>query len=580
MKKNFILYNSYKNIIKILSKNEKLKFNILIISSLIIAFFEMFSVAGIMPYISMAIDPGLIHKNYYLNEIYTLFGFVSKKDFIITIGILYTLLILLFQFLKFQYYFYQTSFIYTIESAIAIRLFNSNLKNQYRWFLDKHSAKLSKSILSEVAEVVHYSIAPFLLFVSNLFITLLVSLLLFLINPLVYFSFFSIIFLINLIIQLLIKSSILTNSAVKVSSNEARFRAIFEAFGSIKELKLYNNERLAISAFKTPSINFARANTAIQNFSLYPKSIMETIGYTSIILFVIYLIDNNLSLNNYISILSLSIFALFRLIPSTQLVFSSLNKIRFNSNELFDLSHSFNKLSNQRIYSNLFEEFQDLTISNLTFSYKSKVETPTLNNINFTFCKGEKIGIIGASGQGKTTFFEILLGLLYNNHENTGEFVINGIPLTNTNIHEWQSIISYTPQSIYLNDATIAENIAFGQNINYELLDKVTRISDIYDFIHSELDKGYQTVVGERGIFLSGGQKQRIGLARALYRNPKVLFLDEATSALDEFTETKVITNLFRESKDMSIIMVAHRTSTLRNCDRIYELKNGFMNLK
>jgi len=578
--KKYILYNSYKNISNILSKNEKYQFNILIILSLIIAFFEMFSVAGIMPYISMAVDPGLIHTNYYLNEIYSLLDFVSEKYFIITLGILYAFLIILFQYFKFKYYYYQTRFIYTIESAIATRLFDSNLKNQYRWFLDKHSAKLSKSILSEVAEVVHYSIAPFLFFVSNLFVTLLVSLLLFLINPLVYFSFFSIIFLINYLIQLLIKNSIISYSAVKVHANEARFRAIFEAFGSIKELKLYYNEKYAISAFKTPSRNFAKANTAIQNISLYPKFIMETIGYTSIVLFVIYLLINDLDLNNFISILSLSIFALFRLIPSTQLVFSSLNKIRYNTKELFDLSLSINKLPNQTINLNLFNEFHDLTISNLSFSYKSNDKTPVLNNINFTLRKGEKIGIIGTSGQGKSTFFEVLLGLLYNNHNNTDEFFVNGIPLTNTNIHEWQSIISYTPQNIYLNDSTIADNIAFGLSINYELLDKVTRISCIHDFIHSELEKGYETIVGERGIFLSGGQKQRIGLARALYRNPKVLFLDEATSALDEITETKVINNLFRELNDISIVMVAHRTSTLRNCDKIYELKNGTMSLK
>ena len=207
---------------------------------------------------------------------------------------------------------------------------------------------------------------------------------------------------------------------------------------------------------------------------------------------------------------------------------------------------------------------------------KSYYETlQVLNNVSFNVKKGETFGIVGRNGSGKTTTVDIILGLL---EVQNGSLEIDGEEITKVNSRNWQKSIGYVPQNIYLSDDTIMANIAFGVNsedINLETIEKVSRIAKLHDFVINELPNKYQTKIGERGVRLSGGQRQRIGIARALYHSPQVLILDEATSALDNITEKAVMDSINNFQKHMTIVLIAHRLSTVKKCDKIYVLEKG-----
>jgi len=294
-------------------------------------------------------------------------------------------------------------------------------------------------------------------------------------------------------------------------------------------------------------------------------------------LMILYIISQTGSFNNALPILSLYVFASYRLIPSLQQIYSCLTQLTFagpSLNKLYD------DLKNLEQFNNYDSDqvslaFNDkIILKNIHYTYPNSSRT-ALKNINLTIPAKSIVGFVGTTGGGKTTTIDIILGLL---EPQKGTLEVDGIVIKKHNSRSWQQIIGYVPQNIYLSDNTIASNIAFGlkpDEINQTLVEKAAKIANLHDFIIDELPKKYQTKVGERGVRLSGGQCQRIGIARALYHNPKVLVLDEATSALDNQTEIEVMSAINNLSENMTTILIAHRLRTVKNCDKIFLLEKG-----
>jgi ABC-type multidrug transport system fused ATPase/permease subunit len=267
------------------------------------------------------------------------------------------------------------------------------------------------------------------------------------------------------------------------------------------------------------------------------------------------------------------------MIPSVNRILSSLQIIRSSMPSIDNLYLEFTKIENTRNELNInkgnetaFNFENRVEIRNVNYNYLN-VDKTTLKNINIIINKGDFIGIIGPSGSGKSTFIDIILGLL---NPSSGEIFIDNFNIK-TNIRYWQKLIGYVPQNIYLIDDTIKANIAFGLNdedISDYLLNKCIKSAQLHEFIMS-LENGINTIVGERGARLSGGQRQRIGIARALYHNPEILILDEATSSLDNDTENRIMDDINQLKGNKTIILIAHRLSTLNNCDKIIKIING-----
>ena len=293
-------------------------------------------------------------------------------------------------------------------------------------------------------------------------------------------------------------------------------------------------------------------------------------------LMILYLMMQKGSFNDALPVLSLYIFAGLRLMPAIKEIYTSFVSFTFVDPSLKKLHQDIKNLKvvNPNLGGDSISINKNISLQNVNYNYPNASRT-ALKNINLTIPLKSTVGFIGATGSGKTTTIDIILGLL---QPQKGNLKIDGQIISEKNIKSWQQSIGYVPQHIYLSDDTISSNIAFGikpQNINQDVIEKVSKIANLHEFVVDELPEKYQTIIGERGVRLSGGQRQRIGIARALYHNPKILILDEATSALDNDTEEAVMDAVDNLGKKITIIIIAHRLNTVKRCDQIYLLEKG-----
>jgi ATP-binding cassette, subfamily B, bacterial PglK len=577
MKKFLDSYALLSKIISILDAKEKKYFYWLSFAFFFIAIIETFGVFLIVPFIKIVSEPNIIESNDTLNLIYNFFQFNSRKSFIFFLGISYFFFLIVSQAFKALVIYSQLRFVFRIEASISTRLLESYLRQAYSWFLDKHSGNMGKGILSEVSETIHYSISPLLNMISQLFLSVFLVFLIVLVNPVVAISTLILLLGLNIIIFNKVKNWIKLIGFNKVEYNERRYKTVIESFGAIKEIKLSGIEKIYSNKFSSAAKDFSKANSNVQIVSILPKYFLETLSIGFLILFILYNMRYGNNLTDLLPILSMFAFAALRLIPAFQQVFSSLNKINFSTKGLDVILERLNENKNLKILNKTQERLKilkEIELKKINFIYPNSNRL-ALNEINLTIKSGTKIGFVGTTGSGKTTLIDVILGLL---NPNSGEIFLDGSEISKLGLSKWQNSIGYVPQNIYLSDKTIAENIAFGESINeldIERVKKVSKIACLDQFIIDELDDGYYTSIGERGVRLSGGQRQRIGIARALYNNPPLLVLDEATSALDNITEKLILDSISNHCKDITSIIIAHRLNTIKNCDCIYFLKKG-----
>jgi ABC-type multidrug transport system fused ATPase/permease subunit len=369
----------------------------------------------------------------------------------------------------------------------------------------------------------------------------------------------------------------------RLAANSARFKAVNELFGGIKDLKLLGRQETYVRAFREASHRNAKLQATASIMGQMPRYLLDTIAFGGILLIAVYMLLRGGDLSTVIPTLGLYAFAGYRLMPSLQQVFQGLASLNFGAAALDNLHSEMaaasslsgrgdKRLSRRRPSRLPFNH--ELVLDRLTFTYPG-ASKPSLHEVTLTIKANTTIGFIGKTGAGKTTLVDVILGLL---QPDAGDIRIDGELLTEDNCRAWQANIGYVPQQIYLADDTVAKNIAFGvpdAEIDMSAVERAAALANIDRFICGEMPKGYQTLVGERGIRLSGGQRQRIGIARALYHNPPVLVFDEATSALDNETEASVMEAVHTLTGRKTILMIAHRTSTLADCDLIVELADG-----
>ena len=568
-----------KKIIFLLSSNERKQAFLLILMILVMALLDVIGVASIVPFMAVLTDPTLVETNFVLNKMFKLsnkLGVENTKDFLFVLGVVVFMLLLFSLTFKAITSYVQVRFVQMRQYSIGKRLVEGYLNQPYSWFLNRHSADLGKTVLSELSEVVGGGMAPFMELIAKGIVTVFLITLLIIADPkLAIVVGLSLGGLYGLIYKLASKY-INQIGKERLKNNQLRFTAISEAFGAAKEVKVGRLEETYTNRFADPAKIYARNLAAVRVISSLPRYGLEAIAFGGILLIILYLMMNTGSFNSALPILSLYAFAGYRLMPALQQIYNSITALTFVKPSVNKLCDDIKSLKPKNINENqsIIPLENKITLKNIYYDYPNSSKT-TLKNINLNISAKSTVGLVGTTGSGKTTTVDIILSLL---EPQKGTLEVDDQVITTQNSKAWLRSIGYVPQHIYLSDDTVAANIAFGiasENIDQEVIEKVSKIANLHEFVINELPKKYQTTIGERGVRLSGGQRQRIGIARALYHNPKVLILDEATSALDNFTEKVVMDAIDNLGKDITIILIAHRLSTVKKCDKIYLLEKG-----
>ncbi len=563
----------------LLTYDERLRTLLLLIMVLIMALIDMLGVASIMPFIAILANPQLIETNTILNTVYQMarnFGINTEQQFLIAMGTLVFLLLITSISFKALTLYFQTRFIKMCEYNIATRLVKYYLYQPYSWFLNRNSATLGKTILSEVGNVVGKGLTPMISLITNILITLTLFMMLVFVEP----KLTSIVILTMCIFYGLVykfNKNLMSRIGKEVFiANEKRYKILTEAFGASKEVKVGGLEQVYINQFSKPAKKIAQGTALVHIMSQIPRFTLEAVAFGGMLLIILYFMTLSGDISKVLPIIALYAFAGYRLMPALQKIYISLTSLRFVGPALDSLHNDLKSLKPivQGECTDSLKLHKDICLKNIHYNYPNASRT-ALKNINLSIPAYKTIGLVGATGSGKTTTVDIILGLL---DAQKGTLEVDGKVIDKNNIRAWQSSIGYVPQQIFLSDNTVSANIAFGvktKNINQEAVEHAAKIANLHEFVINELTLKYQTTIGERGVRLSGGQRQRIGIARALYHKPKVLVLDEATSALDNLTEKAVMEAVHNTENSITKILIAHRLSTVKKCDKIFLFDKG-----
>ena len=568
-----------KKILYLLSYEEKKRILFLSLMILMMAVMEMVGVASILPFMAVLVNPDLIETNFILINMFSFsknFGVENNQQFLFALGIsVFIVLVSSITFKAITVYFH-LRFIEMLRHNISRRLLENYLHQPYEWFLNNHTADLGKTILSEVSGICNKGISPLIELFARGIVSIFIIILLFLVNPklslMVGFATGGA----YLLIFLITKKYLNRIGEESLEKNKLKYRSVIDAFGASKEVKVGGLEKVFIKNYSEPSKIFARNRTLLGVIGQLPRFILEAIAFGGIILIILYRMSQSGTFGEILPIISLYVFAGYRLMPAAQMIYSSFTQVTFASPSIEKLYNDFKNLNSVKLDQKkvTLPLNKVISLKNISYNYPNASIT-SLKNINLRINAKETVGIIGATGSGKTTIVDIILGLL---EAQKGTLEIDGKIINRHNSQSWRYSIGYVPQHIYLSDDTVEANIAFGQetkDINKEDILKASKIANLHEFVMQELPNQYQTTIGERGVRLSGGQRQRIGIARALYFNPQVLILDEATSALDNQTEKSVMDAVNNLSKFKTVILIAHRLSTVKKCDKIFLLEKG-----
>jgi ABC-type multidrug transport system fused ATPase/permease subunit len=570
---------TFKKIIDLLTPQERGRLIFILIIVLISGLLDVFGVASIMPFIAVLSKPELVETNIILASAYKFsqnFGVDTIRQFLFVLALFSFLIIVFSMVFKALTMYAQLRFAVMREYSLSKRLLEGYVRQPYVWFLNRNSAELGKNILSEVSRFTNYCLLPMVNIISHSILAIVLISLIIFIDPIVAFISFTVLSVAYFIIYKSVGAFLKKIGKKSIRSNEDRFSALQELFGSIKELKVRGLEQTYIDKYSTSAQIYAKTLASSQTISQLPRFFIEAIAFGGIIILVLVLLKTNDELALALPTIVLYVFAGYRLMPALQSIYHSYVNLRFSNPGLQKLHNDIMSSKSKKTENNsgLISLKQNIELKNIYFTYPN-TNRPALNNISMTIPSKSIVGLVGSTGSGKTTLADAILGLL---ESQQGTLTIDGNVIDNNNRKLWQKSIGYVPQNIYLSDDTVAANIAFGVesgNINYAEVYRSSKIANIHDFVINELSDGYNTIVGERGVRLSGGQRQRIGIARAMYHNPQLFIFDEATSALDSITENTVMEAIKKLGKKITIIIIAHRLSTVRDCEKIFLLEKG-----
>ena len=560
----------------IFNRKQKAGLLLLLIAIIVGTFLELAGVTAIMPFIDVVMNPETIDRKWYLKIPYESLNFQNTTVFIIFVAvILIAVYILKNVYLCFMYY-AQYRFTYDNRRKVATRMLNAYLKQPYSYHRIHPSSELMRNISTDTERMFDCVLSILQLFTEGCVCVVLVVYL-FIMDKSITIGVGAILSLFLLVFYRGFKKYLnhVGNENRKYAARITQW--LQQSFGGIKETKILEREDYFLNQFDYNYKKSASYDRKYRFLQVAPRPIMEMVFVAAILAVIIVKLLNGTQSAYFVSTLSVFAIAAFRLMPSMNRITNYMSVLMFTKGSVEKVYHDLQEV--ERLEKNKpavtadvsLELKKEIQIRNLSFRYPDASEN-VLENISFTIPKNRSIAFIGPSGAGKTTLADIILGVL---EPTEGQICVDGGDIQNC-VSAWHKNIGYIPQSIYLMDASIRENVAFGipkDQIDETCLRRALEEAQMKEFVDS-LPEGLDTVIGESGVRLSGGQRQRIGIARALYNDPDVLVLDEATSALDNETEKAVMDAIDRLAGNKTLIIIAHRLTTITNCDVIYEVKD------
>lgn len=572
------LFKSIKCLISFLGRRRLFQLVLLQLLSFTSSILEAFSVSSLVPYLAILSDPFKILKYDFLKKYLILLSINNSSSLIIITTILFITLMTISSFLKWLLMYLNLKISALIESDLGSLIYKKTLFQNYTYHTNTNSSEILKN-LNRPNEIVSSIIIPILNGVNALFLISFILIGLFIINPQIIMLIFLLVALFYIVIMFFVRKTILKES-IKVDKIQIEIsKVILESLGAIRSIIISSNQNYYSNIYQKQVSILRKSKRSLAQISNTPGILIQNFGIMILSIFAAQVTIRNIEANSLISgitFLGAIAFAYLKIVPALQSIYTAWASIKNTENSLsialnilnLPLPYFYNNPSNEIIKFN-----KTIKLKNVFFKYNNQSDF-ILHDINLEIKKGERVGFIGETGAGKSTLIDIILGLY---HPTKGSLIVDDLVIDSTNYQLWQKNISEVPQAIFLSDTTIAENIAFGtpyDNIDFNLVKSSAKKAQIFDMIDQHEDKFFAKV-GERGIRVSGGQKQRIGIARSLYKETDILIFDEATSALDNDTENMVMEAINNLSKDLTIIIIAHRLSTLKGCDQIYEIKQG-----
>jgi ATP-binding cassette, subfamily B, bacterial PglK len=542
------------------------------------AVIQVIGIASIMPFLALVGNPDTVSTNAYLRWAFETFRFSELNAFLVFVGLGVLGVMIVSNTMAAFTHLRLLRFSWDMNHLLAVRMLREYLYKPYVFFLDQNTSGLAKNILGEVKQVVTGYLMSGLNLVAHGFSAALILGLLIVVNPVLALVSFGLLGGSYLLVFRLVRSRLTDAGRRRSAADKARYKTANEALAGAKDIKLLGKEAAFLKRFTSPSRNYGRAMARQQVIGLIPRYVLETLAFGGLLLIVLVMLVQDQGLATVLPTLGVYAFASYRLLPALQSIFGSFSSMRFSATAVEVLHADLQQGEMpQEVDRDAIETLplrHRLELRDVGFTYPG-ASHPLFDGFDLVIEPKTTVALVGATGSGKTTAVDLLLGLL---EPDSGSVMVDDVPVTGATMSAWQKNIGYVPQVIFLADDTVAANIAFGvprDAIDHEAVVRAAKQANIHTFIEEQMPQGYDTQVGERGIRLSGGQRQRLGIARALYHDPNVLILDEATSALDNVTEESVFGAVKDIGVHKTVVMIAHRMSTVRECDKIYLLDKG-----
>ena len=571
--------DTFRKLMDLLDARERRRFWVLMVMLLLMGLANMAGVASVLPFLAVLAKPEVVQENAVLAALYAWSGAPAPLDFLLWLGVAAVVAYVGGLAFKAGATWALLRFGAMRTHSLSMRMLRGYLAQPYPWFLGRHSADLTKSVLSEVSQVTNGVLIPMLNLLSNAVVVAFLLALLVAVNPAIAAAVAVLLGGVYGLIYRLMRARLARLGEDRLAANRARFRTAQEGLAGIKEIKVLSLENSVLRRFSGPSRRMASAIAASAAVNDVPKHLLEALAFGGMMVVVLVLAFlNEGDLGGILPVAGVYALAGSRLSPALQQIYRHLSQMRFNQHALDALHADFAAAPEAGPPPPPAEPIrlsERLALEEVDYAYPG-AERGALRGLSLAFRANATIGIVGGTGAGKTTAIDVIMGLL---EPQKGALRVDGRVIgSDAERRAWRRSIGYVPQHIFLVDDSVAANIAFGlphDEIDRAAVERAARMAELHRFVTEELPQGYDTKVGDRGVRLSGGQRQRIGIARALYHDPDMLVLDEATSALDNLTERAVMEAVSHLGGAKTIVMIAHRLTTVETCDEIFLLEQG-----
>ena len=572
---------SLKTLWRHLTKRRQKQFSLLLILMIIASLAEIISIGAVLPFLGILTDPDQVYQHPLMQPVIQILALTEPKQLILPLTILFITAALLAGVIRLTLLYAMTRLSYATGADLSINIYRRTLYQAYEVHVSRNSSEVINGIITKTNTVIGGVISPTLSLISSIILLVGIMGALFAINPTIALSASIGFGLLYWMVIRYTKTHLKDNSQTIADQSTQMIKSLQEGLGGIRDVLIDGTQQFYCKLYRNADLPLRRASGNNQFIGGSPRYAMEAIGMTLIAGLAYLMTQQEGGMVTAIPVLGALALGAQRLLPALQQAYASYSTIKGSKSSFEDVLNLLDQPLPEYADQPLPEPIpfaKEIKLNNLNFRYAE--DSPwVLKNINLSLKKGSRIGFIGVTGSGKSTLLDIIMGLL---PATEGGLIIDNQTVNNQNRRAWQAHIAHVPQNIYLSDSTIEENIAFGiakELIDHQRVKKAAQQAQIAELIEGWKD-GYQTFVGERGIRLSGGQRQRIGIARALYKQANVLIFDEATSALDNDTEQAVMDAIEGLGQEVTMLIIAHRLTTLKGCNRIVKLdKNNTINI-